>query len=108
MVADVRMKIALRLRAALADMSRELATDLTLRTQVTEARTRYETAEQVRATYRSRVVRNFPGCRVAFTPRNITIWLPDRYPNAQIPIVEQVDVGLMGCFNPKGYSNKPF
>lgn len=108
MIADVRQHVSMRLRALLNDIARELHVDEKARAQIREARTDFVTAQLVRAAYRSRVVRDFPGCRIAFTQQHVTVWLPDRYPQSQIPIVEQISVIHTECFMPKGLSNQPF
>lgn len=98
----------MRLRGLLNDIAQELTRDAIARAQVAKARTDFETAQMVRASYRSRIVRDLPGCRITFTQQHVTVWLPSRYPQHHIPIVEQISVIHTECFMPKGYSNRPF
>lgn len=72
------------------------------------ARTDFNTAQTVRAEYRSRIVREFPGCEITFTWRRVYIKLPSNYPQSAVPVSEQLNVVQMEVLSPRGLSNQPF
>lgn len=44
--------------------------------------------QKIRQEYREKFLREFPGCHITFTPKNVSLQLPDGYPDRKIPITE--------------------
>lgn len=108
MVADVRMVISMRLRRILDMIDHDIKGDMAMRARVALARTDFNTAQAMRAEYRSRIVREFPGCEITFTWRRVYIKLPPNYPQANVPVSEQLNVVQMEVLSPRGLSNQQF
>lgn len=88
MVADVRFKILMRLRAFIADMGRLFAENADLRAKLRGARNDPEMAAELKAYWIGRLKSEFPGCGVDCTPHRIYLTLPEGYPTPQVPISE--------------------
>jgi hypothetical protein len=101
MVADVRFKVKMRLRALIETMVAELTTSQEARKRLALAYTSVVVAAEVKAQYRSRVVREFPGCAVTFTFNRLYIKLPDRYPAHNVPVSLPYPRELRGAFFPR-------
>ena len=103
MIADVRMKVSMRLAALVDSLMARLRTSEPERLLVMSAQTQSDVAAMVRAKYRADVVRSFPGCQITFTRQHISVKLPDRYARSQNPILHPVPPALVEAFNPRGY-----
>lgn len=106
MVSDVRFAVLMRLRRALEIMRLELLQDRRLHGEVILSRTEPDIAKTMCGRYRTRIVNEFPGCRILFAKQAIYIWLPDHYPNHTVPICDQLPVSLIECFTPSGLTKK--
>jgi hypothetical protein len=104
MVADVRFKVKMRLQALINGMVRDLDASMEARKVLALAQWSEETATTVRAQYRSRVVREFPGCEITFTFNRIYVKLPNRYPAHNVPISLPYPRSLRGGFYPGAYT----
>lgn len=100
MIADVRFKHRMQLRALLERMVSEYQRDPAVRAVIRQARTDATIARQVKAAYRQRVEDTFLGCQVTFTRNAITLMLPDRYPASAVPITESYAHVLADAFSP--------
>jgi hypothetical protein len=108
MVSDARHKVHMRIRSLIEGLCASIRLNPEERDRIRAAQTTYEVAEEVRNRYRSKFVRELPGCTVTFARQHVTIQLPDGYPNAHIPIVAQLPPVLIECLSPLGLSNRPF
>lgn len=50
--------------------------------------------------YREWVAREFPGCRIEFTRKNIYVYLPDNFGAGRAPVMEQLPIDLVLVFHP--------
>lgn len=100
MVSDVRFKVRTRLRGLITGLADMYTRDAAKRERVEAAQENPRIAAEVRAVWRSTVVRSFPGCVVGFTTLRISIHLPDGYPASTVPITEAYPVYLRGAFFP--------
>lgn len=100
MVADVRLKVRMRLRAILADILKDARPGGKLLQVFEVARTNQLVNDAVKEHYRTWVSREFPGCRIEFTRQNVYIHLPDGYGAGRAPIKEQLPIALVPVFHP--------
>lgn len=100
MVADVRLKIRMRLKAVLAEINRDARPGGRLLQVFEVARTNNLVNDAVREHYRTWVSREFPGCRIEFTKKNIYIHLPDGYGAGRAPVMEPMPISLVAVFHP--------
>lgn len=88
MIADVRFKVRMRLRALITEMTAEYDTQPSVRTQVDMARKDSALAEAQREHYRIRVQNAFPGSAIVYTQTRILVHLPEMYPRSAVPIAQ--------------------
>lgn len=86
MIADVRLKVRMRLRALIAEMTAEYDTQPSVRVQLDMARKDSTLAATQREYYRIRVQNAFPGSTIVYTQTRILVHLPDTYPRSAVPI----------------------
>lgn len=108
MVTDVRMKVQQRLTTFISRLNSAISRDPESMAEVAKAREHFPTAEKLRGRMRALTVAEFPGCELIFTRQDISVRLPDKYPNAKIPITAPIPPLLVECFHPRGMSNRPF
>jgi hypothetical protein len=101
-VADVRFKVKMRLRAILDTLTAELAASASARHALAMAQLTDAPAKLVKAKYRSAIVREFPGCTVTFTFNRVYVTLPNHYPAYHVPVSLPYPQSLRGGFFPKG------
>lgn len=99
-VADVRLKVRMRLRVCLGDIRKDARPGGKLLPVFGVAETNKPANDALRAHYREWVAREFPGCRIEFTRKNIYIHLPDRYEGGRAPVMEQMPIDLIAVFHP--------
>lgn len=100
MVADVRLKVRMRLRAVLKTIEADARPGGKLLQVFEVAKTNALVYAAVKDHYRTWVSREFPGCRIEFTRKNIYIYLPDSYGAGRAPIMEPLRIGLVAVFHP--------
>lgn len=88
MIADVRFKVRMRLRALIETLRNEYDGNRVLRADFGKAKHDAETALRIKGRYRSRIKEAFPGCEVTCTPTRILIYLPLSYPRPGVPVSE--------------------
>lgn len=103
-----RQKIDMRLRALIEGLCGDIRLNPMEKRRIQTAQVDYEVAANVCREYRSKFVRELPGCTVTFARQHVSVQLPDQYPNAHIPIVANLPPVLIECLSPRGLSNKPF
>jgi hypothetical protein len=102
-VANVRFKVRMRLRALIRDMVNEYANSRTLRTDLRIAAENRSASEEMQRVWRPKVEDAFPGCRIKYTGSRIMIFLPPAYPVSHIPICELYP----GAFKPALFGMLP-
>lgn len=100
MVADVRFKIRMRLRATLKAIRADARPGGVLLQVFAVAKLDNQVNAAIKDHYRTWVSREFPGCRIEFTRRNIYIHLPDSYGAGRAPVMEPLPVDLVAVFHP--------
>lgn len=100
MVADVRFKVRMRLRAVLADILKDARPGGRLIQAFDIAKTNQLVNDALKEHYRTWVSREFPGCRIEFTRKNIYIHLPDNFGAGRAPVMEQMPIALVAVFHP--------
>lgn len=100
MVADVRLKVRMRLRAALVAIRADARPGGRLLQVFQVAETNRPANDALKAHYREWVAREFPGCSIEFTRKNIYIHLPDDYGAGRAPVMEQMPIDLVAVFHP--------
>jgi hypothetical protein len=100
MVADVRLKVRMRLRACLKEIQADSRPGGVLLQIFQVARTNKVAAEAVKTHYREWVAREFPGCRIEFTRKNIYVHLPPDFGAGQAPVMEPMPIALVVVFHP--------
>jgi hypothetical protein len=100
MVADVRLKVRMRLRLVLKEIQADARPGGKLLQIFEVARKDSVAAAAVKAHYREWVAREFPGCRIEFTRQNVYIHLSDKYGAGRAPVKEQLPVALVPVFHP--------
>lgn len=100
MVADVRLKVRMRLRAVLADVLKDARPGGRLLQVFEVAKTNELVNATLRNHYRVWVSREFPGCRIEFTRKNIYVYLPDSYGAGRAPVMEPIPIALVAVFHP--------
>lgn len=100
MVADVRFKVRMRLRALIDRLVTEISDSPDARRELAMAQLSDVRAKAVKAKYRSRVVVEFPGCSIGFTHQRIYITLPAGYPASNVPVTLPYPKVLRGAFFP--------
>lgn len=108
MVADVRLKIEQRARTFMERLVTAIQKDQSELNLIAAARDDYASAEALAAKYRSKFVREFPGCEITFTPNNVYIKPPNRYPDWTVPIRKQLHPLISQCIFSRGLTKKPF
>jgi len=100
MVADVRHKIRMRLRAALKAIRADARPGGVLLQVFNVAKVDSQVNDALKDHYRTWVSREFPGCRIEFTRKNIYIYLPDNYGVGRAPVMDPMPVDLVNVFHP--------
>lgn len=100
MVADVRLKVRMRLRAVLAEILKEARPGGVLLQVFEVAQTNHVLADTLQTGYRKWVADEFPGCRVEFTRKNVYIYLPENFGAGKAPVMEQLPIALVAVFHP--------
>lgn len=100
MVADVRLKVRMRLRTVLATIRKDARPNGVLLPVFTEAKTNQLVNDAVKEHYRTWVSREFPGCTIEFTRKNIYVYLPDGYGAGRAPVMEPMPIALVAVFHP--------
>lgn len=88
MIADVRFKVRMRLRAFIRGMGETFAADADLRAFLRIALTNDRVAMELKQQWRGKLSEEFPGCEITCTPQRIYIRLPAQYPASAVPIHE--------------------
>lgn len=86
MIADVRLKVRMRLRALIEEMEREYRINPNTRDWINQARKDSGIAGAARSTYRARVQNAFSGATIDYTPTRILVYLPATYPRSGVPV----------------------
>lgn len=100
MVADVRLKIRMRLRATLAAIQTDARPGGVLLQIFEVAKTNHVAADAVQTHYRTWVANEFPGCTIEYGRKFIYVYLPDSYGAGRAPIMEQLPIALVPVFHP--------
>lgn len=100
MVADVRLKIRMRLRATLAAILADARPGGVLLQIFEVAKTNHVAADAVQTHYRTWVANEFPGCTIEYGRKYIYVYLPDNYGAGRAPIMEQLPIALVPVFHP--------
>lgn len=108
MVSDPRLRIRTLIQRIFDDIQRERNGSPEWSTMVRAARKDASAAGTVRARYRSMVIAQLPGCAITFGRQWIYIYLPDRYPQHEVPVAEMVPPAVIECLSPLGFSNTTF
>ena len=100
MVADVRLKVRMRLRAVLRAIHSDARPGGVLLQVFEVAKTNQLVNDTLKEHYRTWVSREFPGCRIEFTRKNIYVHLPDSYGAGRAPVMEPMPIALVAVFHP--------
>jgi hypothetical protein len=87
-IANVRFKVQMRLRAFVQGMGVIFSRDEVLRAQLRNAQDSSDVAAELKTYWTDRLKQEFPGCRVECSPNRIYLTLPDNYPASGVPISE--------------------
>lgn len=88
MIADVRFKVRMRLRAFIQGMGESFAADPELRHTLRQASEDKRISATLKMSWLKKLAEEFPGCQIDCTPQRIYIRLPANYPAAAVPIHE--------------------
>lgn len=99
-MADVRLKVRMRLRMVLKAIQSDARPGGKLLQVFEVAKTNALVHAAVKDHYRTWVSREFPGCRIEFTRKNVYVHLPDSYGAGRAPIMEPLPIGLVAVFHP--------
>lgn len=100
MVADVRLKVRMRLRVVLEAIRKDARPGGVLLQAYQVAKVSPIVNQALRKHYREWVAREFPGCKIEVTRKNVYIYLPDSYGAGRAPVMEPLPVSLVVVFNP--------
>lgn len=100
MVADVRFKVRMRIRAVLAEIRKDARPGGELLPVFADARTNKLVNDALRAHYREWVSREFVGCKIEVTRKNVYVYLPVTYEAGRAPVMEPLPIALVEVFNP--------
>lgn len=105
MIADVRFKVRMRLRAFIQTLRGEYMGSSRLVEDLIAAQGNVILAGNLKSGYRARLREAFPGCEIICTNTRIQVYLPDSYPRPTVPISEpypaQYVPALAGILVPK-------
>lgn len=100
MVADLRLNVRLRLRSVLAEIEKDARPGGRLLQVFEVAKTNALVNATLKEHYRTWVSREFPGCRIEFTRKNIYVHLSDDYGAGRAPVMEPMPIALVAVFHP--------